>query len=90
MTFTSGSVDAGLLLHDLLDCCSVDLEVACFVFVGGKQTCPNGIPAVQSSLCCLAPQGLVIVGGKRTCPNGMPTFLSIDVPQSSRGFVSWL
>ena len=55
----------------------------------GRRFFRNGMPAMQSNLNRLAPQGLVIVGGKRTLPNGMPTFLSIDVPQSSRDFVNW-
>ena len=88
MTFSSGFVDAGLLFHDWFVLCLVDLKVACFIFVGGKRSCLNGTPAMQSSLCCLAPQFFVVVGGKRTWPNGMPTFLSIDVPQSSRDFVN--
>ena len=89
MTSTSGSADAGLLVHDVLVCCSVDLEVACFAFVSGKQTFPDGIPAVQGSLCCLVLWGLVIVGGKQTFPNGMATISSSRVPQSSRDFVRW-
>ena len=67
---------------------SLDLEVACFVFASGKRTFPNGMLFVRSSLSCLAPLDIVIVGGKRTCLNGMSIFSSIDVPQSSRGFVS--
>ena len=66
----------------------MNLVVACFHFAGGKRTFPNGMPFVQSSSSYLAPRLLVIVDGKRTFPNGMPTFLSIDVPQRSRGFDS--
>ena len=66
-----------------------DLEVARFFFIGGKRTCPNGMPAVQGCSCCLAPRGPVIVGSKRTCSYGIPIFLRSDVPQSSCDFVSW-
>ena len=101
MTITSGSADAGLLLHFCLMNLEVAcfdfaggkwtllvLEVACFVFAGGKQTFPNGMPFVRSYFSCLAPRDLVMGGGKRTFPNGMPTFSIFDVLQGSCGFVS--
>ena len=66
---------------------SLELEVACFDFAGGKRTFPNGMPFVQSRSSCLSPRDIVIGGGKRTLPNGMPTFSSIDAPQGSRDLV---
>ena len=68
----------------------VDLGNACFVFVDGKWTCPNRMPAVQTISCRLALLGLVSVGGKRAYLNGIPTFSRINVLQSSCDFVSIL
>ena len=67
--------------------CLINLEVACFDFAGGKRTFPIWMPFVRSSFSCLAPRDLVIGCVKRTSRNGIPTFLSINVPQSSPGFV---
>ena len=68
--------------------CSVNIEVACFDFAGGKRTSPNEMPFVRSCSSCLTPRDLFVGGGKWTVPNGMPNSSSFDVPLHFCGFVS--